>query len=368
MKRKLLHLLGSLLVLAIFVLAVWLLVGQLWKYTWSDILARLREIPWHSVVAAIGITLFNYTILVAYDLLAVRYVGERLALWRVALASFTGYACSYNFGATLAGTTIRYRLYSAWGVAPLKIVQLLVILGLTFWFGVFALAGVVFIFAPLHIPPENLQKILEDMSAAMREGHVSEPVIRHLLDWFQFLFADSRPFGTVLLTIAAGYLGLSALHRGTLRLWRWQIPVPPFKLSVYQVLIASADMLVAAWVLYELFPKLTGGYLEVLGIFMVAYVLVVLSHVPGGWGVLEAVIITLVGALEPEATADVTIAHVIAGLLIFRVVYFLVPLLVAAVLLGGYELVLRKSWLERMLGRTEQEVANRPNSPPESSP
>ena len=88
----------------------------------------------------------NYVILVGYDYLAIRYVQEPLALWKVALASFTGYACSYNIGATVAGTSVRYRLYSAWGLPLLKILQLLVILGLTFWFGVFALAGTIFIF------------------------------------------------------------------------------------------------------------------------------------------------------------------------------------------------------------------------------
>jgi uncharacterized membrane protein YbhN (UPF0104 family) len=73
-------------------------------------------------------------------------------LRKIALASFAGYAFSYNFGATLFGTSIRYRLYSAWGVPLLKIVKLLVILGLTFWFGVFGLAGVVFVVTPFSIP------------------------------------------------------------------------------------------------------------------------------------------------------------------------------------------------------------------------
>ncbi len=59
----------------------------------------------------------------------------------MALASFTAYTCGYNFGSTLAGTSVRYRLYSAWGVPPLKILQLLIILALTFWFGMLALGG-----------------------------------------------------------------------------------------------------------------------------------------------------------------------------------------------------------------------------------
>ena len=81
-------------------------------------------------------TVVNYLILVGYDWFAVRWVGEKqLPLRKIALASFTGYAFSYNFGATLFGTSIRYRLYSAWGMPLRKILDLLVILGLTFWFG-----------------------------------------------------------------------------------------------------------------------------------------------------------------------------------------------------------------------------------------
>jgi len=319
-------------VLAIFALAVWLLWHQLRTPgpdgvpLWQEIPASLRKVPTRSIVAAIGITIINYLILVGYDYLAVRFVGERLALWKVALASFAGYACSYNIGATLAGTTIRYRLYSAWGVPTLKILQLLVILGLTFWFGVFALAGVIFVFAPLEIPESEILDIVGSIPANL-EGA------------FRLLFTNSRPFGTVLLVVALNYLAMSAYHRGSFRLWRWTLPVPPFKLSLYQVAIASADMLVAGWVLYVLFPPIKGGYLTVLAVYLVAYVLVVLSHVPGGWGVLEVVILTLVKELELTSLPT----GVVAGLVIFRVIYFLAPLLIAAVLLGVNELALRRS-------------------------
>ena len=106
------------------------------------------------------LTVLNYAILVGYDWFAVRWVGEKdLPLRKIALASFTGYAFSYNFGATLFGTSIRYRLYSAWGMSLRKILDLLVILGLTFWFGVFTLAGVVFMATPFQIPRGALKHL-----------------------------------------------------------------------------------------------------------------------------------------------------------------------------------------------------------------
>lgn len=311
MKKSPLRLLGPLLVLLIFSGAVWLLCTQLTAAEMQKVGQRLREIVATSpcaIVLAVGLTVANYVILVGYDLLAVRYVGVTLSLRRVALASFTAYACGYNFGSTLAGTSVRYRLYSAWGIPPIKILQLLIILALTFWFGLLALAGVVFIVAPLAMPP-----------------------ILHLP------FADTRPFGIILLSVALVYVGLSALHCGSVRLLRWRLPVPPFKLTVYQVLIASADLLLVAGVLYALWPASEPvGYLGVLGIYMLVFVSGVLTHVPGGYGVMEAVLVTIM----PDFGAR---SDVIASWLLFRVIYYIIPLLFAAVLLGWHEMLLSRS-------------------------
>ena len=308
MKRSPLRLLGPLLALSIFVGAVVLISTQLTSDDVSKVGDRLHEIvttsPW-TIVLAIGLTVVNYLILVGYDLLAVRYVGESLSIRRVALASFTAYACGYNFGSTLAGSSVRYRLYSAWGVPTIKIVQLLIILALTFWFGLFALAGVVFIIAPLKMPP-----------------------LRYLP------FNDTVPLGVILLSIAVVYIALSAMHCGSIRLFRWRLPVPPFKLTVYQVLIASADLMLVAGVLYVLWPSSQStSYLQVLGIYMLVFVVGVLTHVPGGYGVMEVVLLAVI----PDVGSR---SDIIASWLLFRVVYYLIPLMVAAVMLGWHELVL----------------------------
>src|SRR5208283_1373320 len=104
--------------------------------------------------------------------------------------------------------------------------------------------------------------------------------------------------GIVLLAMTATYVGASLFHRGSVKILRWTLPVPPFRLTIYQIAIASADMLVAGSVLYTLFPPIRGGYLTVLEVYLVVYVLIVLSHVPGGWGVLEAGMMTLLGTLR----------------------------------------------------------------------
>ena len=232
---------GRLLVLLVFLAAAWLLYDRLKEYTFGQIREAIAVMPtWH-IVAASLLTVLNYVILVGYDWLAVRWVGEKnLPLRKIALASFAGYAFSYNFGATLFGTLIRYRLYSAWGVPLLKIVKLLVILGLTFWFGVFALAGVVFVVAPFSIPAG--------------------------LNQVKLPFAHTFWVGVALLLITLGYVGFDAVYyRRPLRFFRWRVSLPPVRLTLYQIAIACGDLLVAAAILYTLLPPADGGYVRVLG-------------------------------------------------------------------------------------------------------
>ena len=180
---------GRLLVLLIFLGAAWLLYRHFTdpnsKCSPQQIRDAITELPVRYIVAASLLTVVNYLILIGYDWFAVRWVGAgNLPLRRIALASFIGYAFSYNFGATLFGTLIRYRLYSAWGVPLLKIVELLIILGLTFWFGVFTLAGVVFIAAPFPIPLQ--------------------------IEYVSSVFDHTFWMGVVLLLISLGYVVLSA--------------------------------------------------------------------------------------------------------------------------------------------------------------
>ncbi len=337
-KNRLPHLLGSLFVLAVFAVAAWWLRRELVHHDVT--LQRIRDsifaIRTSYLVIALGLTIINYGILVFFDYLAFRYAKVPISLARVAFAALTSYPVSYNFGATLAGVPLRYRLYSSWGIPLTKIVQLLVILALTFWFGVFFISGVLFLFVPLRIPAEQLQLISQALS-----DKVPADVVR----WFTFLFSDSRLFGIVLLVLTGMHVGASLFHRGSVKIFRWTLPVPPFRLTIYQIAIASADMLVAGSVLYMLFPPVQGGYLTVLEAYLVVYVLIVLSHVPGGWGVLEAGMMALLGSLKLVPDPHTNMLKVFAGILIFRVIYFLLPLLFAAAMIGWHEYALRKNWI-----------------------
>jgi len=326
--KRFLHLVGSLLVLAIFLGAAWLLAGELQHYTLREIADHIRNTPASSLVWAVVLAVLSYIVLVGYDLIAVRFVGLDLPLWKVALASFVSYAFSYNFGATMAGTSVRYRLYAGWKVPPLKIVELLLILGLTFWFGLFFFGGVLFTTNPLHVPPQLIEELQAKNAVWQRLAHV--------------LTSNFHAVGIALLLIAAIYVTLSAVFRGEIRFYGRTIPVPPLRLTLYQYAIASADFVIAAGVLYALLPPLPGsGFATVMGVYVLAYVAEVLTHVPGGWGVFELPLIYLLPADRGQ---------LIAAVLLFRVIYRLVPVLVGAVLLGVNELLLRREGLQQLSG------------------
>lgn len=327
--KRFVHILGTLLIVLIFSWAMYQLAIELSKYTFREILEGIRQTSASGFWAAIGLTFVSYIVLVAYDVLAIAFVKEKLPLWKIALASFIGYAFSYSFGATLTGGPIRYRLYAGWKLPMVKIVELLVILGLTFWFSLFFLAGILFLIHPLKIP----KALLEDLAS---KG-MCLPV------------EDFRFLGILLLTTAIIYLGLSSLFKGRIKIWRWEIPVPPFRLTVYQYTIASADFLIAAGVLYALLPNMQGvGLVAVTGIYILAYVAEVITHVPGGWGVFDVVILKLLpGDGDPR---------IVAAIILFRVIYRLVPVMIAAVLLLTNEMALRRDALAqfgRILSHTE---------------
>ena len=165
--------------------------------------------------------------------------------------------------------------------------------------------------------------------------HPSDELLHKVVICLQWLFQYMRPIGVILLVIAVAYLALAAWHQGSVKLLRWTLPVPPFKLTVYQMVVAVADLLVAAWVLYLLMPHMTGiDYPKFVAIYMVAYVIVVITHVPGGLGVLELVVLLLVPCQYGSQG--------FAALIVFRIIYFWAPLVLAAVLLVGYEVILRK--------------------------
>jgi phosphatidylglycerol lysyltransferase len=152
-KHKLLHGLGPLFGLLLFVVALWVLHHELQQYHYREVVRHVEELPAYRLFLALVLTVMSYFLLTGYDTLALHYIRHPLAYGKVALASFIGYAFSHNMGfSLLSGGSVRYRLYSAWGLSAVEIATVVVFNSLTFWFGILALGGMSFLWKPLVVP------------------------------------------------------------------------------------------------------------------------------------------------------------------------------------------------------------------------
>lgn len=311
--KKYLPILGKLLVISICALACWLLYDKLKRYSMEEILDSILHIRHNQLILAVLLVILNYITLIGYDWLAIRAIHRRLPPARVALVSFTGCAVSYNLGALLGGTTVRYRLYSAWGFHPIDIVRLVLMLAVTFWIGALGLAGGVLLFANVHIPPE----------LGIDASHI-------------------RPLGAGLLSLCVLYLLVCRWARGrAVRIFRKEFSLPSLRIALAQTAVACLDLLVAAACLYVLLPENSHiTFADFLPNYLLAQVAVVLTHVPGGVGVLELILMHIIHGVIPQ--------RLFGAILVFRVLYYLIPLLISAVMLFLYEFRLRRRTPEQV--------------------
>jgi phosphatidylglycerol lysyltransferase len=257
------------------------------------------------LAAAAGLTAVAYLSLTLIDLLACRHAGHPLAWRRVAIGSFIGHAFTHTLGnALLVGGSVRYRLYSAWGLSTAQVATVVTFCFIGFWVGFPALAGTVLVADP---PP----------AAAL---HVPG--------------GSARAFGGLLLVAPAAWLAASALLRRPLAWGRLRVALPPLRFTLPQVALGSTEMALRALVLWTLAPGLAIGFAGFLGAYLLAMAAGKLSQVPGGLGVLEGTFVLLV----PSAATPAGLGALAA----YRGIYYLAPLVGAAVALGGVELALRR--------------------------
>ena len=297
MKRA--HILHALIALAVLV-AGWLIYRTLAQYSWDDIRSSVAAIPKGNFALALAFAACSYICLTVFDYLALRYVGKPLTYPRAALASFTSLAIGHNVGvAALSSGAVRYRFYSRWGLDAEEIAKLIVFCGVTVGLGLITLAGLCLI-----LLPSTAGKIAGLGTAA------------------------SAALGVACLAIGAVYLVLSVFLRGELKVRSWRFTLPPLRLAVLQILVGTVNFAFVAACLHQL---LNGevGYMETTAAYVVGKLTALVSHVPGGLGVLEATIGFLLGGSAS-----------IGALIAFRVVYFFIPLPLGVVSLLASEALL----------------------------
>ena len=312
----------------VFGLAVLVLRRELAEYHLEDIAAHFGSIPAWSIAASALFTVASYALLTGYDALAFRWIANPLGYARIALASFLGFVFSHNVGlSVLGGSAIRYRMLSTWGVSPADIARVITFNVITFWLGFLALGGAVLVLDPLAVP-----------------AGLHAP------------FATSRPVGIAFLLALALYLLVSASRREPIRARGFEIPLPRPAMTGAQILLSSADWALAALCLWVLLPSAPGlSFAVLLGAYLLAQVIGLASHVPGGLGVFEGALVWL---LSPWLSGEVVLGSAVA----YRVLYYLAPLVVGVSALGLFEAMERRHLIARaqvLLARWIPEVVPR---------
>lgn len=304
---------SSLLGLLFFVAALFALHYTLGEFHYAEVLRHLQSISFRHILFALVLTAFSYLVLSAYDHLAIAYVRHPLSPGRVTLASFISYAFSNTLGISLlTGGSLRYRFYSAWGLSAEEVARVIAFTTGTFWLGILTLGGLLL----LATPP--------DLTSL---GFLSPP-------WL-------RGGGGILLGVVVFYLFAAFRYRRPLRIRSWTFALPSVQLAALQPLAGALDWALAGSILYVLLPAADGLSLgKFLGLYLLAQTLALISHVPGGLGVFEALIVLFL----PEIPAP----QLLGTLLIFRGIYYLLPLGVATVLLGGIEAMARRAVFRRV--------------------
>ncbi len=293
---------GRVLIITIFALSAGFLFQSFRELQWQQLTDYVRHMSRWQLLLALGWMLVNYVILIGYDELALRAIGRRLPLRRVAFGSFTGFTAGYNLGPLLGGGLVRLRLYTAWGFSTLEMVQLAAMMAITFWMGLISLAGAVFLLHPT-VPA----------------------------GWTGVSAMGMRFSGAILLAVTAGYVLLTRRRRAPIRFRGTEIQFPETRITICQLVVSALDFLIAAACLHTLSaPATNWSYWEMVGVMLSAMVAGVASQVPGGMGVFEAVII--------QAAGPTPSASLLAGLVLFRFIYFLLPFCLALIMLAIYEL------------------------------
>ena len=262
--------------------------------------AALRPLQ---IAAAIGFTAASYLVLTGYDVIALRVIGRPLPWRTAAFAAFVSYAVANNLGlALLTGGSARYRIYAAAGLSAADIGRVVATAAMTFWAGFIVMAGLALV---LH-------------QGALVFGATALSVV------FQRLVGFGILAGATALVIASGNRGR------TLRIGRWHLPLPSGRQALAQIGVAAVDLALASAALWVLLPDPGAVAFPVLFLgYILAIVAALASHVPGGVGVFEAVMLATLPALGKPG--------LMAALIAYRAIYYILPLIVAAGLVAVQE-------------------------------
>jgi len=296
MTHKAWHAWGKRLLTALFIVLIPVLLFTLARnLDWNEVRQSLVAYKPSTLVVGLGLALCSYLTFASYDLLARAYTGHTLPARQVLPVAFVCYAFNLNFTTWVGGVALRYRLYGRLGLDTATITRILTLGLLTNWMGYMLLAGTVFAM--------RLVKLPESWALGVTGLQV---------------------VGFILLAVAASYLLACAFaKRRTWHVRDHEITLPSLRLALCQVALGAANWALMAALIHWLLPG-DLFYPSILGILLISCVAGVVAHIPAGLGVLEAVFLALLQGQLGQGT-------LVAALLGYRTLYYLIPLLLAVI-------------------------------------
>jgi uncharacterized membrane protein YbhN (UPF0104 family) len=266
---------------------------ELKAHSLDEIIRELRALPRLRLVLALAATILGYLALAGYDAISLRFLGHRLPTLRVAYAAFLAYAFANSLPlSVVTGSSVRYRLYSRWGLSSSEAARVVTLNTVTYVVGLLAAAGIAFAIQPVLVP-----------------GFLRLPL------------RSARPFGFLCLILVGLYLGWSARSKGPLKIFSWELPRPTLPGALAQIGVSGMDWVFSGAALYVLLPYVMPFHVF-FAVFLLGQIASLVAQVPAGLGVFEAV---MLWSLSPAIRTPA----IVVALFGYRVIYFFLPLLLA---------------------------------------
>ncbi|MEF7550382.1 YbhN family protein [Bacillus anthracis] len=316
-QKQLLHRLGVVISIAVIGIACYVLYHMLRGIDTNEVLEAIKSTEPRQIMLAGLFVAAGYFTLTFYDLFAVRAIGHAHVPYRInALAAFTSYSIGHNVGASVfTGGAVRYRIYSAWGLNAIDVAKICFLSGLTFWLGNLFVLGFGMAWHP----------------AAASAMDLLPPAMNRLI-----ALGCLAGIGAYFVWLLTGDKRRELGQNG------WKVVLPSAKLTLLQIFIGVVDLGFCALAMYLLMPTEPHiDFVSLAVVFILATLLGFASHAPGSIGVFDAAMLVAL----PEFSKE----QLLATLVVFRILYFLIPFGISISIMGMRELWLNvvQPWQER---------------------
>lgn len=287
----------------LFLIAAFLVHHQIVNYGWANVFKDLLNTPWETMEQMLLMSVFGYVTLSLCEWVAIRYTGEKLDYNYILFGSFLSNAISHNVGSSLiSGGSIRYRFYSEWGLTKGAIAKITAFGTISYFLSAFTLLFIA--------------------TAAASQSDIFEELIQR---------GQLKPLLLIGAICIGGWFTLSVFNKKHFQIWNIKIAPPTPSIALQQIIVGTIDLTIAAIVLYIPLLNFTDiTFSEFLIYYIVAQLIGLVSQVPGGIGIFETSFLLLVSNRFPPE-------NVLTALIIYRIVYYIFPLIIAGILMALYE-------------------------------